>query len=30
VVTDNVNDFLKIRNFCDVKIISGRKYFASS
>jgi predicted nucleic acid-binding protein len=30
VVTDNVNDFLKIRNFCDVKIISGRKYFSSS
>lgn len=30
VVTDNVNDFLKIRNFCDVKIISGSKYFASS
>ena len=30
VVTDNVNDFLKIRNFCDVKIISGSKYFSSS
>ena len=29
VVTDNVNDF-KIRNFCDVKIISGSKYFSSS
>ena len=29
VVTDNVNDFLKIRNFCDVKIISGSKYFSS-
>jgi predicted nucleic acid-binding protein len=30
VVTDNVNDFVKIRNFCDVKIISGSKYFSSS
>jgi len=30
VVTDNVNDFIKIRNFCDVKIISGSKYFSSS
>ena len=30
VVTDNVNDFLKIRNFCDVKVISGSKYFSSS
>ena len=30
VVTDNVNDFLKIRNFCDVKIISGSKYFSRS
>ena len=30
VVTDNVNDFMKIRNFCDVKIISGSKYFSSS
>ena len=30
VVTDNVNDFEKIRNFCDVKIISGSKYFSSS
>jgi predicted nucleic acid-binding protein len=29
VVTDNVGDFRKIRNFCDVKIISGKKYFAS-
>jgi len=27
VVTDNVNDFKKIRNFCDVKVISGSKYF---
>ena len=30
VVTDNINDFIKIRNFCDVKIISGSKYFSSS
>ena len=30
VVTDNVSDFLKIRNFCDVKIVSGSKYFSSS
>ena len=30
VVTDNVNDFIKMRNFCDVKIISGSKYFSSS
>jgi len=30
VVTDNINDFEKIRNFCDVKIISGSKYFSSS
>ena len=30
VVTDNVNDFMKIRNFCDVKIISGSKYFSST
>lgn len=30
VVTDNVNDFEKIRNFCDVKIISGSLYFSSS
>ena len=29
VVTDNVSDFRKIRNFCDVKVISGKKYFAS-
>src|ERR1051325_1547372 len=29
VVTDNINDFEKIRNFCDVKIISGSKYFSS-
>lgn len=28
VVTDNVNDFKKIRNFCDVKIVSGSKYFS--
>lgn len=30
VVTDNITDFMKIRNFCDVKIISGSKYFSSS
>lgn len=30
VVTDITNDFLKIGNFCDVKIISGSKYFSSS
>ena len=29
VVTDNVNDFEKIRNFCDVKVISGSEYFGS-
>jgi predicted nucleic acid-binding protein len=29
VVTDNVSDFRKIRNFCDVNIISGKEYFAS-
>lgn len=29
VVTDNVNDFKKIRNFCDVTVISGSKYFSS-
>ena len=29
LVTDNVNDFEKIRNFCDVKVISGSKYFSS-
>jgi len=29
VVTDNINDFKKIRNFCDVKVISGNKYFSS-
>jgi predicted nucleic acid-binding protein len=28
VVTDNANDFKKIRNFCDVKVISGSKYFS--
>lgn len=28
VVTDNINDFQKIRNYCDVKVISGSKYFA--
>ena len=29
VVTDNVNDFEKIRNFCDIKIINGSKYFSN-
>ena len=29
VVTDNVHDFEKIRNFCDVKVISGSEYFGS-
>ena len=29
LVTDNINDFKKIRNFCDVKVISGNKYFSS-
>ncbi|HEX7332349.1 MAG TPA: PIN domain-containing protein [Pyrinomonadaceae bacterium] len=29
VVTDNVSDFEKIRNFCDVKVISGSEYFSS-
>ena len=29
VVTDNINDFRKIRNFCDVRIISGSKYFSN-
>ena len=29
VGTDNVNDFKKIRNFCDVTVISGSKYFSS-
>lgn len=29
VVTDNVKDFEKIRNFCDVKVISGSEYFSS-
>lgn len=29
VVTDNLNDLHKIRNFCDVKVISGSEYFAS-
>ena len=29
VVTDNVSDFEKIRNFCDVKVISGSEYFAN-
>ena len=27
VVTDNIDDFRKIRNFCDVKVISGSRYF---
>lgn len=29
VVTDNANDFQKIRNSCDVKVISGGEYFLS-
>ena len=29
VVTDNINDFKKIQNFCDVKVISGSEYFSS-
>ena len=29
VVTDNVSDFEKIRNFCDVKVISGSEYFSN-
>ena len=29
VVTDNINDFEKIRNFCDVKVISGSEYFSN-
>ena len=29
LVTDNLNDFKKIRNFGDVKVISGYKYFSS-
>ena len=29
IVTDNVADFQKIQNFCDVKVISGNKYFSS-
>jgi predicted nucleic acid-binding protein len=28
VVTDNINDFEKIRKFCDVKVISGSEYFS--
>ena len=28
LVTDNVKDFQKIQNFCDVKLISGSKYFS--
>lgn len=30
VVTDNISDFKKIRNFCDVKIISGTRYFSGA
>ena len=30
LVTDNVSDFEKIQNFCNVKIISGSKYFLNS
>ena len=29
LVTDNISDFKKIRNFCDVKLISGSRYFSS-
>ena len=29
VVTDNLNDFHKIRNFCDVKVISVSEYFSN-
>jgi predicted nucleic acid-binding protein len=28
LVTDNLHDFKKICNFCDVKVISGHKYFS--
>jgi predicted nucleic acid-binding protein len=27
VVTDNVSDFQKIKNFCNVRVISGRDFF---
>jgi predicted nucleic acid-binding protein len=30
LVTDNVSDFEKIQNFCNVKIISGNNYFSNS
>jgi len=30
VVTDNIDDFKKIRNFCDVKVISGSRYFSKT
>ena len=29
VVTDNLKDFEKIQNFCDVKVISGSNYFST-
>ena len=29
LVTDNASDFEKIRNFCDVKVISGSEYFSN-
>ncbi|HJS22779.1 MAG TPA: type II toxin-antitoxin system VapC family toxin [Pyrinomonadaceae bacterium] len=29
VVTDNLDDFEKIQNFCDVKVISGSNYFST-
>lgn len=28
LITDNVKDFEQIKSFCDVKIISGKDYFA--
>ena len=27
LITDNLDDFRKIKNFCNVKIMSGEKYF---
>ena len=29
VVTDNVDDFKKIQNFCNVKVVSGSSYFST-
>lgn len=29
VITDNVADFLKIKHFCNVRLVSGAKYFGS-